>query len=93
MSSAHSRPGVESSSATSCSSRHSSSERAAEWGDELLTLARRYDARYAPTAFCHNDLVAANVLDDGQLALVDFEYAVRADPLLDLANAAGMAAS
>jgi thiamine kinase-like enzyme len=68
----------------------SSSERAAEWGDELLTLARRYDARYAPTAFCHNDLVAANVLDDGQLVLVDFEYAVRADPLLDLAYAAGM---
>ena len=28
-----------------------------------MTLARRYDERYAPTAFCHNDLVAANVLD------------------------------
>lgn len=64
--------------------------RAAQWGDELLLLARRYDERYAPTAFCHNDLVAANVLDDGELALVDFEYAVRADPLLDLANLAGM---
>jgi thiamine kinase-like enzyme len=61
-----------------------------EWGDELLQLARRYDASFAPTAFCHNDLVAANVLDDGELALVDFEYAVRADPLLDLANLAGM---
>jgi thiamine kinase-like enzyme len=64
--------------------------RASAWGDELLTLARRYDRRYAPTAFCHNDLVAANVLDDGELVLVDFEYAVRAEPLLDLANAAGM---
>lgn len=64
--------------------------RAAQWGDELLLLARRYDERYAPDAFCHNDLVAANVLDDGELALVDFEYAVRADPLLDLANLAGM---
>ena len=63
---------------------------AAEWGDELLTLTRRYDVRYAPTAFCHNDLAAANVLDDGRLALVDFEYAVRADPLLDVANAAVM---
>jgi thiamine kinase-like enzyme len=60
------------------------------WADELLLLARRYDARYAPTAFCHNDLVAANVLDDGKLALVDFEYAVRAEPLLDLANLAAM---
>jgi thiamine kinase-like enzyme len=64
--------------------------RAAQWGDELVLLARRYDARYAPTAFCHNDLVAANVLDDGELVLVDFEYAVRAEPLLDLANLVAM---
>ena len=53
-------------------------------------LARRYDARFVPTAFCHNDLAAANILDDGQLVLVDFEYAARADPLLDLANLAVM---
>lgn len=64
--------------------------RAAQWGDELLLLTRRYDERYSPAAFCHNDLAPANVLDDGELALVDFEYAVRADPLLDLANLAGM---
>lgn len=64
--------------------------RAAQWGEELSTLARRYDERYEPAAFCHNDLVAANVLDDGALALVDFEYAVRAAPVLDLANLAGM---
>ena len=62
----------------------------AHWADELIALARRYDARYAPTVFCHNDLVAANVLDDGGLALVDFEYAVRASPLLDLASFAAM---
>jgi len=73
--------------AASAGERH---EHAARWGDELLALARGYDARYAPTAFCHNDLVAANVIDDGELALVDFEYAVRADPLLDLASLAGM---
>ena len=60
------------------------------WADELLGLARRYDAQYAPTAFCHNDLVAANVLDDGGLALVDFEYAARGSPLLDLASFAAM---
>jgi thiamine kinase-like enzyme len=64
--------------------------RAAQWGEELLLLTRRYDERYAPTALCHNDLVAANVLDDDELALVDFEYAIRAHPLLDLANLAGM---
>jgi len=72
------------------SSRDAREPRAAQWADELLELARRYDGRYAPAAFCHNDLVAANVLDDGELALVDFEYAVRAEPLLDLANFAGM---
>ncbi|HJR71657.1 MAG TPA: phosphotransferase, partial [Gammaproteobacteria bacterium] len=64
---------------------------ARRWADELTALARRYDAQYAPTAFCHNDLVAANVLDDGGgLALVDFEYSVRASPLLDLANFTAM---
>lgn len=60
------------------------------WAHELIELARRYDALHAPTAFCHNDLVAANWLDDGELMLVDFEYAVRGSPLLDLAGLAGM---
>ncbi len=60
------------------------------WADELLELARHYDAAYPATALCHNDLVAANVLDDGSLVLVDFEYAARAAPILDLAGLAGM---
>jgi thiamine kinase-like enzyme len=73
--------------ATEAAARHAHATR---WGDELLTLARHYDRRYRPTTFCHNDLVSANVIDDGSLALVDFEYAVCADPLLDLASLAGM---
>lgn len=64
--------------------------RAASWAAELAALARDYDERYAPTAFCHHDLVAANIIDDGELALVDFEYAVRGTPLLDLASFAAM---
>jgi thiamine kinase-like enzyme len=61
------------------------------WAEELLRLARHFDANCAPTAFCHNDLVAANVLDGAAtLLLVDFEYAVRSAPLLDLASLAGM---
>jgi thiamine kinase-like enzyme len=60
------------------------------WVDELLERARYYDATHAATVLCHNDLVAANVLDDGRLVLVDFEYAVRAAPVLDLASLAGM---
>jgi thiamine kinase-like enzyme len=64
--------------------------RARVWAAELLELARGYDASRPANALCHNDLVAANVLDDGDLALVDFEYAVRAAPLLDLASLAAM---
>jgi thiamine kinase-like enzyme len=60
------------------------------WADELIELARHCDAAHPPTALCHNDLVAANVLDDGRLVLVDFEYAVRAAPILDLAGLAAM---
>jgi thiamine kinase-like enzyme len=60
------------------------------WADELTDLARHYDAAHAPTALCHNDLVAANFLDDGRLVLVDFEYAARAAPVLDLAGLAGL---
>lgn len=60
------------------------------WPDELMTLARRFAADHAATALCHNDLVAANVLDGGALLLIDFEYAVRAAPLLDLAGLAAM---
>jgi thiamine kinase-like enzyme len=60
------------------------------WADELLALARHYDATHPATVLCHNDLVAANVLDDGSLVLVDFEYSVRGAPILDLAGLAGM---
>jgi thiamine kinase-like enzyme len=64
--------------------------RSRAWADELLELARHYDAAHPPSALCHNDLVAANVLDGGGLALVDFEYAVHAAPVLDLAGLAAM---
>ena len=60
------------------------------WSLEFERLARDYEATFEPTALCHNDLVAANILDEGQLWLVDFEYAVRADPVLDLAGLAGL---
>jgi aminoglycoside phosphotransferase (APT) family kinase protein len=61
------------------------------WADELLRLAARLTAGHSPVAFCHNDLVASNILTDGAAArLIDFEYAGRGAPLLDLANLAGM---
>ena len=62
-----------------------------KWADELTRLGRHFDSSYEPTAFCHNDLVAANILVDGAAArLIDFEYAGRGTPLLDLASLAAM---
>ncbi len=40
-------------------------------------------------AFCHNDLLAGNLIDDGQrLWLIDWDYAGFNSPLFDLANLA-----
>ncbi|HEX7081379.1 MAG TPA: choline kinase family protein [Gammaproteobacteria bacterium] len=58
---------------------------------DLRALARDYRARYPSVALCHNDLIASNVLDeDGRLWLIDFEYAVTASPVLDIAGLAAM---
>jgi thiamine kinase-like enzyme len=57
---------------------------------ELRELARAYRTRYPSVVLCHNDLVASNVLDDGGLKLVDFEYAVTAAPVLDIAGLAAL---
>ena len=65
-------------------------EQEVEWARDLSLLAQRYDVRHPPSVLCHNDLVAANVLDDGDLKLVDFEYAVLGAPILDLAGLAAM---
>jgi thiamine kinase-like enzyme len=41
----------------------------------------------APLRSCHNDLLAANFINDGsQLWIVDWEYAGMGDPYFDLAN-------
>jgi len=43
--------------------------------------------RPLPTVPCHNDLLAANFLDDGQrLWLIDFEYSGNNDPTFELGN-------
>lgn len=47
----------------------------------------RIAGRMPRTALCHHDLHHLNVVDDGdRLWLVDWEYAGRGDPLLDLAG-------
>jgi thiamine kinase-like enzyme len=57
--------------------------------DALLEDSRRLSGLVAPfvPVLCHNDLLAANVLDDGRCVwLVDWEYAGVGHPLFDLAN-------
>jgi thiamine kinase-like enzyme len=52
-------------------------------------LARQIEAlrAEAPRVTCHNDLLAANFIDDGERAwVVDWEYAGMGDPFFDLAN-------
>lgn len=51
-----------------------------------LTLAR--SLRASPCGvLCHNDVHHLNVIDDGHLRLIDWEYAAIGEPLFDLASA------
>jgi thiamine kinase-like enzyme len=58
--------------------------------NELKARARDFPSAPGEAVLCHNDLVAANILDNGGLMLVDFEYAVLAQPIVDLASLAAM---
>ena len=58
---------------------------------EFLPVAERIRAalaaRPSPTVPCNNDLLPANVLDDGRrLWLIDYEYAGNNDPCFELGN-------
>ena len=58
---------------------------------DLLARAARLEAAVGPieVVFGHNDLLAANFIDDGQrLWLVDWEYAGFNSPLFDLGGLA-----
>ena len=65
-------------------------ERDRAWSEELITHAKNYEQCYHPKVVCHNDLVVENILDDGTLRFIDLEYAVVADPILDLASLVAM---
>jgi len=52
-------------------------------------IAQAQARRRSPRpVFCHNDLHQRNVLDDGQLWFIDWEYAGWGDPLFELAGIA-----
>jgi thiamine kinase-like enzyme len=57
-----------------------------DWAHELATKIERRRGAPQPCP-CHNDLLNANFLDDGErLVIVDWEYAGMGDPFFDLAN-------
>mgnify|MGYP001227210060 CR=1 FL=1 len=56
------------------------------WQEEFATLAKAYEKKFPPITLCHHDLTGTNILDAQQLWLVDFEYAVQAHPILDIAS-------
>ena len=59
--------------------------------DELLSIATRLEVSAGPfdIVFGHNDLLAANILDDGErLWLIDWDYAGFNTPLFDLGGLA-----
>ena len=64
------------------------------WRDKLpdwLELNAEFEKAVGPIepVFCHNDLIAANLIDDGRrLWLIDWEYGAWNSALFDLANLA-----
>jgi thiamine kinase-like enzyme len=62
--------------------------------DDWLALACGIEAGRPPGAAvpCHNDLLAANLIDDGtRIRILDWEYAGMGDPFFDLGNLAANA--
>ena len=55
-----------------------------------LEVSRRIEAARRPEAPvpCHNDLLIANFIDDGEVRIVDWEYAGMGDRFFDLGNLA-----
>jgi len=58
--------------------------------DRLMERMRQVEAAFLKDPFtprpCHNDLLNANFLDDGQIRILDWEYAGMGDVVFDLAN-------
>jgi thiamine kinase-like enzyme len=58
-----------------------------EFGEAQIVSERIRRARGPqPEVPCHNDLLNANFLDDGEIRVVDWEYAGMGDRFFDLAN-------
>jgi len=60
-----------------------SDAQAMRWRDEAL--GHLADIAVRDGVLCHNDVTAANVIDSGEICLIDWEYAALGDALFDLA--------
>jgi aminoglycoside phosphotransferase (APT) family kinase protein len=58
--------------------------------DELLDLAAALAADADPRCLCHNDLAADNCFFGSKIRFIDFDFAVAAPPIIDLASLAVM---
>jgi thiamine kinase-like enzyme len=56
--------------------------------DQVSAVLARIEAvrPFRPSVLGHNDLLNANMLHDGSIRILDWEYAGMADPFFDLAN-------
>jgi thiamine kinase-like enzyme len=70
--------------------RHNGFRLPARFGEFLPAvegIQRALAVRAEPAVACHNDLLAANVIDDGdRIWLIDYEYAGNNDPSFELGN-------
>jgi thiamine kinase-like enzyme len=56
---------------------------------KLSEIEQAIRVNFLPSVPCHNDLVAENLIDDGQiLRMVDFEYSGNNDPCFEMGDAA-----
>jgi thiamine kinase-like enzyme len=58
----------------------------AEFQRQLNRIEQSLLRSPTPICLCHNDLLNANFLDDGELRILDWEYAGMGDPFFDLGN-------
>jgi len=62
-------------------------DRYRDFSPQVARIRAAFAVRRTPTVPCNNDLLAGNVMDDGEkLWLIDYEYSGNNDPYFELGN-------
>jgi thiamine kinase-like enzyme len=69
--------------------RQLGTEAARRLADDIESRARELYSGTDPAVICHNDLIAANIIESEPLTFIDWEYAAVGDPYFDLAVIVG----